>query len=59
MKNFLHLLLMLMLVIQLIDASKIFLDQNGGYKRIVVRIDDELNEENCHHTIQSLKVRLR
>ena len=36
--------------------SRVYMDTDGGYKGVVVRIDDDIEQDNCKEIIDNVKV---
>ena len=36
--------------------SRVYMDTHGGYKGVVVRIDDDIEQDNCKEIIDNVKV---
>ena len=44
-------------MLTVVAASRIAVTPDGGYKNIVVKIDDRANEDDCPVIIKNIKVR--
>ena len=50
--------LALLAACQLVTSSRITMDQDGGYKRIVVKISKDVPEAHCPTLLKNIKVGL-
>ena len=43
-------------LLSVVSTSQVFLDKYGGYRGVVVKISEDVEEAQCGHIIQNLKV---
>ena len=49
-------LILLLSLIAVVSTSHVFLDKYGGYRGVVVKISEDVEEAKCGQIIQNLKV---
>ena len=43
-------------LLSVVSTSQVFLDKYGGFRGVVVKISEDVEEAQCGHIIQNIKV---